>query len=196
MPPDVLIPAPAADTRTALVEAATGFIQVRGFASFSFQDLADQIGIRKASIHYHFPSKSDLGLAVVAAMRDRLSIAWKQMEAVERVDERLRRWFDQVATMAECGRKICPIGSLQAEFLALPSEVQDSVRGFSREIATTYTRWLVEGRAKGQLRFAGDPTAMAGVLASVLQATLQRHRANPDESTTATLDQLHRLIVN
>ncbi|HCN1086308.1 TPA: TetR/AcrR family transcriptional regulator, partial [Escherichia coli] len=38
-------------------------IQQRGFLGFSYADLEKEIGIRKASIHHHFPRKTDLGIA-------------------------------------------------------------------------------------------------------------------------------------
>lgn len=46
-----------------LLECADTCIQENGFEGFSYADLAKTLGIRKASIHHHFPTKNDLGLA-------------------------------------------------------------------------------------------------------------------------------------
>ena len=54
-----------ATTREQLLAAAADLLQRVGYASFSFRDLADAVGIRAASVHYHFPTKADLGLALV-----------------------------------------------------------------------------------------------------------------------------------
>ena len=46
------------------MEVATELVQTRGYSAFSYQDLSNRLGITKASIHHHFPSKAGLGLAV------------------------------------------------------------------------------------------------------------------------------------
>ena len=53
------------DTRGDIAKVALEMVQMRGFNAFSYQDVADRLGIRKASIHYHFASKEDLGLDMV-----------------------------------------------------------------------------------------------------------------------------------
>jgi TetR/AcrR family transcriptional regulator, transcriptional repressor for nem operon len=53
------------DTRERLLDAAQSLMQTRGYNGFSFQDLAREIGIRTASIHYYFPTKPDLGKILV-----------------------------------------------------------------------------------------------------------------------------------
>ena len=54
-------------TREKLIENATDLVRMQGFAGFSYADLANAVGIRKASIHHHFPAKEDLGVAIVEA---------------------------------------------------------------------------------------------------------------------------------
>lgn len=179
------------DTRSALLAHATELIQTRGFCAFSFQDLADHVGIRKASIHHHFPSKSDLGVAVIAGMAEAVRGSWSTLEAAHpRVSDRLRATCDHLRAMAASGDRICPVGSLQAEFNALPAPVQAALRAFDGEYLATYTAWLAAGRRDGDLRFPGEPRHMAQVLVSVFQAVLQRHRSNPAESADAALDQM------
>lgn len=53
------------DTRHLILDVAEELLLTRGYVAFSYQDIAARIGIRKASIHYHFPSKADLGLAII-----------------------------------------------------------------------------------------------------------------------------------
>jgi TetR/AcrR family transcriptional regulator, transcriptional repressor for nem operon len=47
-------------TRTALIDLAEHSVRSQGFDRFSYADLTEAIGIRKASIHYHFPTKANL----------------------------------------------------------------------------------------------------------------------------------------
>ena len=58
-------PKQRSETAEQILDLAETLIQTRGYSAFSYQDIADSLGIRKASIHYHFPSKADLGVAVV-----------------------------------------------------------------------------------------------------------------------------------
>ena len=53
------------NTRTSLLDSAEQAVRQRGYNGFSYADLAREIGIRKASIHHHFPTKADLGLALI-----------------------------------------------------------------------------------------------------------------------------------
>ena len=57
------------DTKTALLDSAERVARERGYDGFSYADLAKDIGIRKASIHYHFPKKEDLALALMERYR-------------------------------------------------------------------------------------------------------------------------------
>lgn len=53
------------NTKTALLDSAETFVRSRGFDAFSFADLSKEVGIRKASIHHHFPTKADLAKTLV-----------------------------------------------------------------------------------------------------------------------------------
>ena len=53
----------ATDTKQTILEAARRVVQSRGYNALSFRELAKEVGIKSASIHYHFPTKGDLGAA-------------------------------------------------------------------------------------------------------------------------------------
>ena len=59
-------------THSLLLDLAETLIRKRGYDGFSYADIASDAGIRKASIHYHFPTKPDLGLAVLDRYKERL----------------------------------------------------------------------------------------------------------------------------
>jgi len=56
-------------TQQKLIDSARYLIQTRGYNGFSYADVAEQVQVRKASIHHHFPAKADLALAVVEESR-------------------------------------------------------------------------------------------------------------------------------
>lgn len=187
--------APDRDTRAELLEQATDLIETQGFCAFSYADLAERIGIRKASIHHHFPSKADLGVAVVRRLHEHLRSEWRTLEETHaHVGERLRALFAHVREKASAGGRICPVGALQAELNALPEPVRCALLEVDAEHLAVLARWLEEGRRAGQLVFPGAPQAMAQVLVCVQQAALQRQRSNPAETADAALAQLQRLL--
>src|SRR5712672_907257 len=69
--------APKQRSRTAeqILDLAEILIQTRGYSAFSYQDISDALGMTKASIHYHFASKTDLGIAVVERYVERFGAA-------------------------------------------------------------------------------------------------------------------------
>lgn len=182
-------------TRTALLDAATNLIEEQGFCAFSYADLSERVGIRKPSIHHHFPAKADLGVAVVQRLHAGMAQFWADLERQHpQVPSRIRALFAAIAAKAECRTHICPIGALQSEFNAVPDAVQVEVTRFSEAYLATWSRWLEEGRRSGDLVFAGTARSMAQVLVCSIQAGLQRSRANPEESMAALLNQLERLV--
>lgn len=48
------------DTRESLIKSAEYMLRSKGYAAFSYADLEKAVGIRKASIHHHFPKKKIL----------------------------------------------------------------------------------------------------------------------------------------
>src|SRR5947209_18275602 len=68
-------PKQKSETAEQILDLAETLIQTRGYSAFSYQDIAASLGIRKASIHYHFPSKTDLGGGVVDRYIDRFATA-------------------------------------------------------------------------------------------------------------------------
>ncbi len=60
------------DTRTLILDVAQELVQSRGYNGFSYRDIALRLGVRNAAIHYHFPSKGDLGRELLVRYRERL----------------------------------------------------------------------------------------------------------------------------
>ncbi|MGD9690916.1 MAG: TetR/AcrR family transcriptional regulator [Phycisphaerales bacterium] len=156
-------------TRQALLDAAREFVQTRGYNGFSFRDLAEQVGITTASIHYHFPTKAHLGRELVIRYCEAMLQVTRQIEA--RTDdpiERLSRFCDHLRTASKNGTRLCMCGMFGAEFATLPEMVQAEVRRLFESSESWIAGQLVRGRETGQIRFEGDPArAGAGVFAAL-----------------------------
>ena len=178
-------------TRDALLAAASDLLQRVGYASFSYRDLAEVVGIRSASIHYHFPTKADLGLALLDSYRSETLEHERELTTSHpNVRQRLLALTAQIAEQTCPSGKACPIHMLQAEFGALPPALQRAVKDLVDEKLAILARWLDEGRRAGDLRFPGNPTAQARLVWSVIEYGTQLARSHPDHQLKALVRQL------
>ena len=168
------------DTAGEILDTMQELIQVRGFNAISYQDIADRVGIRKASIHYHFPTKFVLGAAVIERYRARLLEALAAAEAGGSQRAVLAAYLEPFAAFVEGGDKVCLCGALAGEFAALPKPMQEQVTQFFIEQQAWLEQLLEHGRAAGELRFAGSPRSMARLCFSALQGALLVRRAQGD----------------
>jgi TetR/AcrR family transcriptional repressor of nem operon len=169
-------------TANDLLDLAETLIQTRGYSAFSYQDLADQLGIRKASIHYHFPSKTGLGIAVVDRYASRFHTALEAIAADE--SQSSLRMFEHYCgpylDYAKTPDRVCLCGALSGEMLVLPKELKDRVERFFLEHQSWLARILARGVDRGEFRFAGKPARMARVIFSALQGALLVKRTTGD----------------
>lgn len=161
-----------ADTSAQILDIAERLAQTRGFNGFSYADIAAELGITKASLHYHFPSKADLGRALV----ERYSAAFGH--ALTRIEQsgipapsRLARYVAIYAEVLKGGR-ICLCGMLAAEYTTLPASMQAAIRGFFDLNERWLSRLLASGRKDGTLMFVGTPRDSARVITSSLEGAM------------------------
>ncbi len=112
------------DRKEQILDVAQELLQTRSYSSFSYQDLSDRLGIRKASIHHHFATKQALGVALTKRCLENLKA---RLAVIEQESEdpwtRLDAYFQYGDEVLDKGR-ICPTGILQAEFNVLPELVR------------------------------------------------------------------------
>lgn len=157
------------DTRALLLEEAEALMRTRGFAAFSYADLSQRIGIRKASIHHHFPTKEALGAALIDGYLFKFEKALGEiLEQEGRTKNRLNRYADFfVQSMSDGMLPLC--GALSAEMSVLPKSIQKRVRRFFE----LHLRWLEEVVRAGvdakELRQEIDAKRTATLILSTLE---------------------------
>jgi TetR/AcrR family transcriptional regulator, transcriptional repressor for nem operon len=175
-------PKQRSDTAGQILDLAETLIQTRGYSAFSYQDIADSLGIRKASIHYHFPSKADLGIAVVDRYVARFGEALAAIAADQSQPSMamLDFYVEPYAGFAKTPDRICLCGALSGEILALPAELRSRVDRFFR----THQEWLAgilkRGAARGEFTLAAPPAKVARFIFSALQGALLVKRTTGD----------------
>ncbi|MBO3749250.1 TetR/AcrR family transcriptional regulator [Streptosporangiaceae bacterium NEAU-GS5] len=157
------------DTRTRLLQEATTLVRTRGYCAFSYADLASAIGVKKASIHYYFPAKEDLGVELVEAYGREVLTAMARIAAS---DGGLRDRLEGYASLYRAGlpdRAICLCGALAAEADAVPERVRAAVEGYFAANIAWLTDVLGQGAGRGELRAGIDPAQAAREVLSCLQ---------------------------
>lgn len=127
------------NTREEILELAQAFIQTRGYNGFSYGDIAEPLGIKNASIHYHFPKKERLGVAVVQRYIETFDVYLNDVsETTTDPWDRFEKYLIPFISVRESKTKICLCAALGGEFLGLPETVQDEVARFF----AAHERWV------------------------------------------------------
>ncbi len=187
---------PRGDTAEKILDLGEMLIQTRGFNAFSYQDISTALGIRKASIHYHFPSKSDLGAAVLDRYRSRLYAAMAGVDPDAMTSWNiLETYFTPYLGYAKTPDRVCLCGALAGEFPALPPDMQTHVTAFFEEHQAWLATILKRGRGSGEFRFSASPAKMARLIFDALQGALLVKRTNGDIRQIKDVIQVFKAIV-
>ncbi|MBO1110373.1 TetR/AcrR family transcriptional regulator [Bordetella petrii] len=179
-------------TRTQIMQHAQRLIQERGCNGFSYRDLAALIGIKTSSIHYYFPQKEDLLMAVVQQYHARWQAAIQAIDAGLSADAKLRAYVD-VHRQAFCGtERICLAAALAAELASLPAGVRQAVQDFYRANEDWLAQVLEQGAREGSLRVPGDlrtaaRSTFAALQGSLVSARLFKNSERVEDLLPATL---------
>ena len=187
-PAAVILPA---DTRARILDLAEAFLLERGFNAFSYQHIARELGVKPAAIHYHYPSKDDLGTAIVARQLRRLR-KWRDLPRVADLPpagqlEALLTVYDS-HVRHEC--RVCLFGALAADFRTLPAAMQTELRTFNSELTAWLAQVLAAGRATSALRYVGSPSAKALQVLTTLAGALQVARVHDETPYHSIVGQL------
>jgi TetR/AcrR family transcriptional regulator, transcriptional repressor for nem operon len=161
-----------ADTPARILDVAERLAQQCGFNGFSYADVAAELHITTASLHYHFAGKAELGRAMVTRYTERFAQALVSIEArLPGASERLMAYAELYAGVLR-EQRLCLCGMLAAEYQTLPEAMRASVLGFFDDNEAWLTRVLEDGRAAGQLRLAGSPRDTARMIVGGLEGAL------------------------
>lgn len=173
-------------------------IMTRGYNGFSYADIAEAVGIRKASIHHHFAAKNDLAIAVVeqsrAVIRMQLErLADAEPDAVEQLRGYAAYWE---RCIADDSAPFCVAAMLAAELPSLPDGVAAVVRAHFAELAEWLTRILILGVRQETVSLAGSPEAEADAFMAAIYGAMLSARAfgDPARFVSITETLLSRVV--
>lgn len=129
------------DTRETIMAAARKMVQTRGYNGLSFRELGKEVGVKSASIHYHFPTKGDLGAALARRYtEDGLTYFEGLRESSDDPAAWIKGYTDAFRQALIDDNRMCLCGIMAAEYDDLPQEVRAEVDGFTE----LNVRWLAD----------------------------------------------------
>jgi TetR/AcrR family transcriptional repressor of nem operon len=165
------------DTAERILNVAERLVQTQGFNGFSYANVAQELGVTKASLHYHFPTKADLGRRLIERYTGVFEATLARIDATATsAGAKLRAYVDIYATVLLANR-MCLCGMLAADYVTLPEPMRAAVTRFFE----LNERWLAavlnEGRTAGELRFTGSSVEVARLLVGSLEGGMLMARS-------------------
>lgn len=170
------------NTASSILDVAERLVQQRGFNGFSYADVAGELGVTKAGLHYHFAGKAELGEALMERYARRFGESLEEIDAREQsAPAKLRAYATLYGDVLEAER-MCLCGMLAAEYSTLPRGMQQVVLRFFDD----NERWLVgvleSGRREGSLSFDQPAPDAARLIVSALEGAMLVSRPFADSA--------------
>jgi TetR/AcrR family transcriptional repressor of nem operon len=180
-----------------ILVCARKLIVAGGYHGFSYADIAKVIGIRNASIHYHFPSKAELVRTLVARYRDEAEAGLAALERdIPDSAAQLRAYAGfWESCIADSTAPFCICALLASQIPVLPEEVVTEVRAHFRMLSGWLCRAMTRGAEEGSLRLAATADAEAEMFMAAIHGAMLSARAHGDAEVFGTVIHplLHRL---
>jgi TetR/AcrR family transcriptional regulator, transcriptional repressor for nem operon len=161
------------DMKTAILDAAEKRIQAGGFGGFSFREIAEDVGIKSSSVHYHFPTKEDLAAEVVRRWADRTSGNIDREFAKDPNPKRV--WAKAFRGTAFSKAHMCPCTILGASSQDLPKPVAAEVKRFFK---------MCQDKMLAQGMSVDDATeVLSTIIGALVVANALRDSAEYDRAT-------------
>lgn len=162
-----------AGTAERVMDVAEALIQQRGYGGFSFDDVAQAVGIRKPSVHHHFRTKADLVATLARRYTERFESALAAIDVARRDPlTRLKVYVQLFATTYAQDGRLCVCGMLGAEADALPAHVADAVARFFQLNLTWLTAAFRDAQRSGQVTTAQRAANLAELMLSALEGAM------------------------
>lgn len=183
------------DRKTEIIDLAGDLIRTRGFDSFSYNDLSHTLGIRKASIHHHFPKKADLGQAFLERASQTMETMIADLESSrDSATTHLYRFIAMGNQLSAGCTKMCAITSLQTDRRNIPEDMREQLMQIELLELKYITEVLRHGYTTGEMRFAGSIEAQAMVVLSAIKGAMQYSLNQGPEFFETSIQQIMTLL--
>lgn len=168
-------------TKSLIVKTAEELILSYGYQGFSYNDIASAINIRKASIHYHYPSKEDLGIAFIRKYSRMFSLWGKRLGKISCRDK-LEAFCLMYGELSNNCTRICPIGMVAADYHRMPEQIRIHAQALITQVEDWLEDLIDTGIKSGEFKEDLDRTETARQLIYAMSGSLKMARIYKDLS--------------
>ncbi|MEP3890203.1 MAG: TetR/AcrR family transcriptional regulator [Hellea sp.] len=170
-----------------ILDAAELRMREQGYNAVSFRDIASDVGIKSASLHYHFPKKADLGLALVARYAENFqSVLITETRLDPDPSNSIQVFIDLHRRALKDQGLLCLCAVFGAEAKGLPENVTQGVRAFFK----SNIEWLASAYEKAGVK---NPSSRAKAGVAALEGALMVALVNEDYSVFEAVADMVRL---
>ena len=166
------------NTNQLILDVAQSMVRNRGYSAFSYADIAKEVGIRKASIHYHFPSKDDLVKQLVIRYRENLARQCLHIEQQNITPQEQMRKFVNLYRDGLQTNQMCLCGMLTADFFVLNPEIQAELKNFFQVTESWLAKLLKRGSEEKVWKESNSVDLEAKTIVAMLQGAQLVARAS------------------
>jgi TetR/AcrR family transcriptional regulator, transcriptional repressor for nem operon len=166
-------------TRDTIVQLGYQLIREKGYNAFSFYDISSELKIKNASIHYHFPTKTDLGVSVLKEQRK--SFRGIVESTLNKNPEVKLDAFLSIYERIKSEGRVCIVGSLATDLNSVDTKIAKELKLLANEILAWVTAALYEGKQKKIFSFSGGARTKALLIITNLVAALQLSRLTDEK---------------
>jgi TetR/AcrR family transcriptional regulator, transcriptional repressor for nem operon len=164
--------ASARETSERILDVAERLVQTRGFNGMSYADIAEALKVTKASLHYHFPGKADLGARLITRYEEGFLRSLSSIDAREADPRRALKSYIRIYEQVLRQNRMCLCGMLAAEHGTLPREMRARLGAFFDANEAWLVTVLERGRSEGSLFFQGPASAKARMIVGSLEGAM------------------------
>ena len=181
------------NTRSKILNRAEDLFRQRSYSGFSYNDIAKPLGIKNAAVHYHFPSKGDLGVAIIQRYRRILARVTRKTPATgEQARQQLEALFEFESSLATRDRRVCPLAVMATDYVNITPAMQSQGQQLVDEMLAWLTQVLTVGRRDNMFRFEGEAADKAAVILAAFVGARQVSRVSRDDHFSPTVAQIRR----
>jgi TetR/AcrR family transcriptional regulator, transcriptional repressor for nem operon len=160
------------DTAAEILDVAERLVQVRGFNGFSYGDVASELKVTTAALHYHFAGKAELGESLIERYAARFAEALGEIDRhASDPAEKLHAYANLYLDVLR-DRRMCLCGMLAADYETLPKPMRNAVVRFFDDNEAWVGGVLEQGRVEGTLQFTGSAGDAAQMIVSGLEGAM------------------------
>ncbi len=176
-------------TRDKIIELGRNFVQELGYHAFKYQLIAKELNIKNAAIHHYFPSKEDLGVAIIE--KDQADFEWVARSVTDKpAFERVSALIEIYRSYLNENKNLCIIGACISAYKEIPEKMTRAAKKYQDSMYNWLVTNFKQGLASGEFRFIDPPEDLAALWLATLPGTIQAAQARGRDYFEQVMNQL------